>query len=139
MTQNSNLFCLTETEQPNDFSFSYSVHQEIQARHPPPPEVLEKVMELPPESDATYKPRLNMLLWYLDELMPYAVGNDQWGTKQRFHQMMTSTVMINGKPKPRVSAKAEAMLHVIYKNCYRKWVFVIPKIIANPDWRMPKY
>jgi hypothetical protein len=100
---------------------------------------LENVMELPSRDDSTYEEKVELLLWYVDELLPYAVGLDQYNEKERHHKTMVSTVDIDGNPKPRVSAKSEAMLLVIYKNCYKKWKLIMPKMINNPGWRMPRY
>ena len=98
-----------------------------------------KVFDIPPKDDCNYERKKELLLWYVDDLIPYCVGNDQWGKNTRRYNMMVSPVLINGKAKPIVTAKGEAMCWTIYSNCYKKWVHICREIRADPTWKIPKF
>ena len=53
--------------------------------------------------------------------------------------MMVSTVSINGKDRPLVTAKGEAMCWTIYANCYKKWALICREIKEDPKWTIPKF
>jgi hypothetical protein len=97
------------------------------------------IWKLPKKSDPSYKRKRELLLWYADELIPYCVGHDQWEPNIKKFHTMVSTITINEKPKPRVTAKGEGMARTIYANCIKKWNLVVAKQLANSEWKIPKY
>ena len=94
---------------------------------------------IPPMNDSNHQRKMDLLLWYVDDVIPYCVGNDQWGKNIRQYHMMVSTVSINGKDRPMVTAKGEAMCWTIYANCYKKWALICREIKEDPKWTIPKF
>ena len=102
-------------------------------------EEIVSIWDIPPKTHPNYNRKMDLLLCYVDELIPYCVGNDQWGKNTRQYHMMVSTVLINGKQRPMVTAKGEAMCWTIYANCIKKRNLVCSEIKANPKWTIPKF
>ena len=105
----------------------------------PTVEEIVGIWKIPQEDDPKYQRKIDLLLWYVDHLIPYCVGNDQWGKNTRRFNMMVTTVLVKGKAKPIVTAKGEAMCWTIYANCYKKWALICREIKEDPKWTIPKF
>ena len=94
---------------------------------------------LPDRNDATYDTKVEFLLWYVDVFLQAAAGHDMFGPNIRRYKTVTEMVPVNGKRKPNVSASSEAFGILMLENCTPKWGHVIPKRIANGNWKVPQY
>ena len=97
------------------------------------------VYDLLKKGTPNYQRRLDILTFYSDELVAACVGDCQFPLKIRKYHTMIDTRMIDKKEKPRVSAKGEAMLRVIYTNCHDRWEIMAPKVAHDNDWKIPQY
>jgi hypothetical protein len=97
------------------------------------------VWNLPELEDPNYEAKLELLIWYVDVLLPAMVGHDQYGPNIRRFSMIVDKVTINNKKKPRVTVKSEAFGWVTWENCYDKWLNIIPKKNDDSDWVAPAY
>ena len=84
-------------------------------------EEITSIWQIPEKTDPNYERKVELLLWYVDELIPSCVGHEQFGPNIRHYTMMVSIVNIDGKMVPQVPAKGESMGWVIYAN------FLFPK------------
>jgi hypothetical protein len=101
---------------------------------------LMNVYNLPAESDPTYEEREELLLWYHDELLPMALGQEQCAPKIRhYFSPVTKRDYGNGIEMPTVTCIGEGFGLVVYDNCRTKWLAILPKKIANDNWKVPKW
>ena len=105
----------------------------------PTVEELDNVYTLPAPGHTTYAAKRELLLWYVDHLLPHAVGLDHYGPTIRQYKMPIAQVMINGKRKPFVTVKSEAFGRVMFANCRPKWMIIIPLKLQDEDWVIPAY
>ena len=116
---------------------------------------LEEPGDAPPD-DATEQERADyesnkeefaakqeILTWYLDSYVPYAVGLEFWGPNIRPFKFMTDTKAVagdpSGKKKVLVTITSEAFEHVIYANCRNKWLADFTLKAKNKKAKIPKY
>ena len=90
-------------------------------------------------SHTTYAYKRELLLWYVDQMLPHMVGFEQYGPTVRRYKMPIAQVMINGSRKPIVTVKSEAFGRVMFANCRPKWMEVLPKKLEDDDWVIPAY
>jgi hypothetical protein len=102
-------------------------------------EEIVTVYDLPKKGTENYQRKRAILTFYSDELVAACVGDDQFPLKIRKYHTMVDTRMIDQKEKPRVSAKGEAMLRVIYTNCHFRWELMAPEVAKDSDWKIPQY
>ena len=73
-----------------------------------------------------YDRKLAILVWWLDDFLPHAVGLEFWGPDIRcFHKLVDKALIEgdpSGKPKVYVTVTSEAFAHVLYANCRDNWM-----------------
>ena len=102
-------------------------------------EEIVTVYALPKKGTANYERKRLILTFYSDELVAACVGDCQFPLKIRKFHAMTDTRLVDGKEKPRVSVKGEAMLRVIYTNCHCRWEKMAPEAAKDSEWKIPQY
>lgn len=72
-----------------------------------------------------YDRKVAVLLWWLDEFLPHAVGLEFWGPDVRCFHLITDKAIIDGDPsgvpKVYVTVTSEAFAHVLFANCRDNW------------------
>ena len=124
-------------------------------------ETIEKVWELNPPGDAPsdsatpeeqaeyaqatakHEEELELLTWYLDCFLPYAVGLEFWGPNVRPFKLMTDKFDVpgdpSGKKKVHVTITSEAFALVIFANCRDKWMADFTLRASNKRAKIPKF
>lgn len=90
-----------------------------------------------------FENKKELLTWYLDSYLPFAVGLEFWGPNIRPFKLMTDQKPVSGDPsgkkKVLVTITSEAFGLVIYANCRDKWVADFTLKAGNKRAKIPKY
>ena len=69
---------------------------------------------------------MELLTWYLDSYLPFAVGLEFWGPNIRPFHLLSDKIMVDGDPsgkeKVLVTVTSEAFGQLVYANCRDKWM-----------------
>jgi hypothetical protein len=101
---------------------------------------LKNVYNLPAEGDPTYEKREQMFLWYHDDFLPMALGQEECARKICHYSSPVSLRDAgNGKKLPTATCIGEAFGLVVYENCRAKWLAIFSHGILDDKWPIPKY
>ena len=69
---------------------------------------------------------MELLTWYLDSYLPFAVGLEFWGPNIRPFHLLSDKIMVDGDPsgkeKVLVTVTSKAFGQLVYANCRDKWM-----------------
>ena len=87
---------------------------------------------------------VKVLVWWVDQFLPYAVGLEFWGPTIHPFRLMTDLEYVSGDPsgnmKVLVTITSEAFAHLIFANCRDKWQADYDYFKANKNAkRVPAY
>lgn len=132
----TSLFWVTYTYSSLLFSAEwYKKHDSL-----PTLEDIKNVYNLPEdEEDATYNYKKDLLIWYMDVYLPYAVGVENYGPTVRYWKLPISSMEVDGVRKPLCPRQGEAMGMLLYHNCLPKWTHICPEKAKDWEWKAPDY
>lgn len=102
-------------------------------------EQIKDVYNLPAESHATYKHKVELLLWYVDIYLPAAAGETNFGNSKRRYYKIVDKAEIKGKQRVLVESASEAFGLLLLENCYKKWDALCKEKAKNARFKVPKY
>jgi len=100
---------------------------------------MKTVYDLPDALDDTYARKKDLIIWYMDVYLPYAVGVENYGPTVRYWKLPINAMDVNGEKKPICSRQGEAMGLLVYHNCLPKWEHIVPEKAKDCDWKAPDY
>lgn len=100
---------------------------------------MKNVYDLPDEADDTYQAKKELLIWYLDVYLPYAVGVENYGPTVRYWKLPIQSMEIDGVKKPVCPRQGEAFGLLVYHNCLPKWQHICPEKAKDWEWKAPEF